>query len=242
MACEDAKRQLCELAATRLEVEPAALEVSGGRIFVADAAERFIEIQDLFVVEMLAGKRPLDVEIIGKATWEVVASPHNPDTGQGEQPMAYLGHGAQAAEVEVNVETGQVRVLQFASAIDVGKAMNPQGVEMQNFGGACMGIGIALHEDMRFDAGGRMTNANFIDYKIPAATQMPLSEYMKSIIVEVPHQHGPYGAKGAGEIVVVPTSPAIGNAIYDAIGVRLWEQPLTPEKVVKAWQEKQAGG
>ena len=63
---------------------------------------------------------------------------------------------------------------------------------------------------------------------------------MPSIIVEVPHQHGPYGAKGAGEIVVVPTSPAIGNAIYNAIGVRIWDQPLTPEKVVKAWKEKGA--
>ena len=105
-----------------------------------------------------------------------------------------------------------------------------------------MGIGIALHENMCFDEGGRMTNANFMDYKIPTVVEMPLSEYMKSIIVEVPHQHGPYGAKGAGEIVVVPTSPAIGNAIHDAIGVRLWEQPLTPEKILRAWKEKQAAG
>ncbi len=242
MACEDAKRQMCALAASRLEVEPDALKVYQGRIFAVENPAQCIEIQDLFVVEMLAGKRPVDVEIIGRATWEVSASPYDPNTGQGEQPMAYLGHGAQAAEVEVNVETGQVRVLQFASAIDVGKAMNPQGVEMQNFGGACMGIGIALHEDMYFDEGGRMKNANFVDYKIPSVAEMPLHEYMKSIIVEVPHQHGPYGAKGAGEIVVVPTSPALGNAIHDAIGVRLFEQPLTPEKVVQAWKEKQAGG
>ena len=81
-----------------------------------------------------------------------------------------------------------------------------------------------------------------MDYKIPSIVEMPLKEYMESIIVEVPHQHGPYGAKGAGEIVVVPTSPAIGNAIYDAIGVRIWDQPLTPEKVVKAWKEKSASG
>ena len=240
LACDDAKRQMRELAAPKLEIEPDDLDVSGGRIFVKGSPDQFIEVEDLFVEEMLAGKRPADVEVIGKATWEVSASPHDPNTGQAEHPMAYMGHGAQAAEVEVNVETGQVRVLQFASAIDVGKAMNPQGVEMQNFGGACMGIGIALHEDMRFDENGRMANANLMDYKMPSFVEMPLSEYMKSIIVEVPHQEGPYGAKGAGEIVVVPTSPALGNAIYDAIGVRIWDQPLTPEKIVKAWKEKGA--
>ncbi|MCZ6679951.1 MAG: xanthine dehydrogenase family protein molybdopterin-binding subunit [Candidatus Poribacteria bacterium] len=240
LSCNDAKRQMRELAAPKLEINPDDLDVSGGRIFVKGSPDRFIAVEDLFVVEMLAGKRPADAEVIGKGTWEVTASPHDPNTGQAEHPMAYMGHGAQGAEVEVNVETGQVRVLQFASAIDVGKAMNPQGVEMQNFGGACMGIGIALHEDMRFDENGQMTNANFVDYKIPTAVEMPLSKYMKSIIVEVPHQEGPYGAKGAGEIVVVPTSPALGNAIYNAVGVRIWAQPLTPEKIVKAWKEKQA--
>ena len=240
MSCTDAKRQMRELAAAKLEIAAEDLDVHNGHIFVKGSPDRFIEVEDLFVVEMLAGKRPADVDVIGKATWEVTASPHDPNTGQGEHPMAYMGHGAQAAEVEVNVETGQVRVRRFVSAIDVGKAMNPQGVEMQNFGGTCMGIGIALHEDMHFDENGQMTNANFEDYKIPTAVEMPLSEYMKSIIVEVPHQEGPYGAKGAGEIVVVPTSPAIGNAIYDAIGVRIWAQPLVPEKVIKAWKEKQA--
>ena len=242
MACDDAKRQIRELAAPKLEADPDDLDVSGGRIFVKGSPEQSIEVEDLFVVEMLAGKRPADVEVIGKATWEVSASPHDPNTGQGEEPMAYMGHGAQAAEVEINVETGQVRIRKFVSAIDVGKAMNPQGVEMQNYGGGCMGIGIALHEDMCFDASGEMTNASLMDYKIPSIIEMPLKEYMESIIVEVPHQHGPYGAKGAGEIVVVPTSPAIGNAIYDAIGVRIWDQPLTPEKVVKAWKEKTASG
>ncbi|MBI4553137.1 MAG: xanthine dehydrogenase family protein molybdopterin-binding subunit [Candidatus Latescibacteria bacterium] len=242
LACADATRQMRQEAAPQLGVDPDKLDVSGGRIFVKENPARFIEVGDLFVVEMLAGKRPAAVEIFGKATWEVSASPHDPNTGQGEHPMAYMGHGAQAAEVEVNVETGQVRVLKFVSAIDVGKAMNPQGVEMQNFGGACMGIGIALHEEMCFDEKGRMTNSNLEAYKIPTIIEMPRSESMQSIIVEVPHQQGPYGAKGAGEIVVVPTSPALGNAVYDAIGVRIWDLPLTPEKIVKVWQAKQREG
>ena len=165
--------------------------------------------------------------------------PGNYPTARRLRPLRSLIEDRTIAEKSIDLILSRY-LLQFASAIDVGKAMNPQGVEMQNFGGACMGIGIALHEDMRFDENGRMANANLMDYKMPSFVEMPLSEYMKSIIVEVPHQEGPYGAKGAGEIVVVPTSPALGNAIYDAIGVRIWDQPLTPEKIVKAWKEKGA--
>lgn len=245
-ACADAKRQMFELAAKRLsekfgkKVTPRSLTTSGGKIYQKRNKQISMDISDLFVVEMLAGKRPADVEIIGKFTWVVNAIPADPNVGQSEQPMAYMGHGAQACEVDVNVETGEVRVVRFVSAIDVGKAMNPQGVEMQNFGGVIMGIGIALHEELCFD-GGRMTNANFMDYKIPSIMEVPLERYMKSIIVEVPHGKGPYGAKGAGEIVIVPTLPALGNAIYNAIGVRIWDSPITPEKVMRALKEAGKG-
>lgn len=237
MACDDAKRQIFERAAKKLEADSDDLETRGGKIYVKGAPDRAIDISDLFDIAILAGKYADGGELLGKATFVQPAVPADPENGQSERPMAYMGHGAQAAEVEVNVETGQVKILKFVSAIDVGKAMNPQGIEMQNHGGMSMGIGIAIHEELVFD-GGRITNPSYLDYKIPSICEMPLAEYVKSIIVEQPHREGPYGAKGAGEIVIVPTAPAIGNAIYNAIGVRIYDLPITPDKIVKALREK----
>ncbi len=232
-ACDDAKRIMFERAAPRLGAGDHELSVGAGFIFVTAEPDRRIPIGELFVSEMLAGKRSEGHEIIGKGLWVVEAVAPDPNFGQSEKPMAYMGHGAQACEVDVNVETGQVVVHKFVSVIDVGKAMNPQGVEMQNLGGVIMGLGIACLEELCFD-GGTMTNANSMDYKIPGFCEVPLERHMTSVIVEQPHQHGPYGAKGAGEIVIVPTLPAIGNAVYDAIGVRIFDSPLTPEKILRA--------
>jgi xanthine dehydrogenase molybdenum-binding subunit len=137
-------------------------------------------------------------------------------------------------EVEVDRETGQVKILNYIAAHDVGKAINPMLLEGQIYGGGLMGIGYALGETMIYEKG-RLKNGNFLDYKMPTAKDVPP---VQAVIVETDEQAGPFGAKGIGEPGLVPTAPAIANAIYDAVGVRIRELPITPEKVLRALQEK----
>ena len=141
--------------------------------------------------------------------------------------------GAQAAEVEVDIETGKVRVIRGASAHDMGHAIHPQNAEGQIEGGFVQGLGYALTEEIAFD-GGKVINPSFADYKIPMAMDVPP---ITSIIVEAYDETGPYGAKGLGEPGLVGVAPAIANAIFDAIGVRIKELPMTPEKVLNALKE-----
>jgi xanthine dehydrogenase molybdenum-binding subunit len=148
--------------------------------------------------------------------------------------MAGYIFAAQAAEVEVDVETGKVRVIHCASAHDVGHAIHPQNVEGQIEGGVVQGLGYALTEEMVFD-GGKVINPSFADYKIPNAKDVPS---ITPIIVEAHDDTGPYGAKGLGEPGLVGVAPAIANAIYDAIGVRMKDLPMTPEKVLDAIKGK----
>ncbi len=146
---------------------------------------------------------------------------------------------AQFAEVEVDIETGQVRVLHFVTAVDCGVAIHPRLAAGQAEGAVAQGLGYALIEEMVFDAQGRMLNPNFLDYKILSAADMPA---MQTILVETEEPLGPYGAKSIGEIAINGPAPAIANAIYDAIGVRLRQLPMRPEDVLRALRARQAEG
>ena len=139
-----------------------------------------------------------------------------------------------AAEVEVDVETGIVKVLKIAAAHDVGRVINPQLCEQQIEGSVVMGISNTLMEEFKMDKG-RVLNNTLADYKL--ATMMDLPEIVP-IMVEAGHPEGPFGAKGAGEPAVAPTAPAIANAIFDAIGVRIKELPITPEKIRAALKNR----
>jgi CO/xanthine dehydrogenase Mo-binding subunit len=147
---------------------------------------------------------------------------------------AYI-FGAQAVEVEVDVETGQVTLLNAVAAHDMGQAININGVEGQIEGGFVQALGMALSEAVAFDKTGRITNPNFTDYKIPAAADVPP---LTPIIVEAYDETGPFGAKGLGEGVIMGAAPAIANAIYDAVGVRLTDLPMTPERLLAALEKK----
>jgi CO/xanthine dehydrogenase Mo-binding subunit len=147
-------------------------------------------------------------------------------------------YGAQGAEVEVDRDTGRVRVLKLVAAHDVGRALNPATTAGQIEGGVVHGASIALFEQVLMD-GGRITNPNLHDYKL--ATAMDLPEVVP-IIVEAPHKDGPYGAKGVGEPVLSPTAAAIASAVHNATGVRIYDLPLTPEQVFNAIQHAPAGG
>jgi len=141
--------------------------------------------------------------------------------------------GAQVAEVEVDRETGHVRVEQIYTAHDCGVPINRMAVEGQLEGSIHMGLGYALTEELVMD-GGRTLNTSFLDYKIPAAQDMPPS---RSTEVETFEPEGPFGAKEAGEGLVSPTAPAIAEAVHDAVGVRFNELPITPIRVLKGLGE-----
>ncbi len=131
--------------------------------------------------------------------------------------------------LEVDRETGRMKVKKVALAVDVGKAINPSLIEGQITGGIVQGLATVLYEDMRFGEDGRLLNANFTDYKIPTAHDIP--EETIPIIIEVAQPDGPFGARGVGEHTMIPAAPIIGNAIKDALGVRITSMPITAEKV-----------
>jgi CO/xanthine dehydrogenase Mo-binding subunit len=138
------------------------------------------------------------------------------------------GFSTQFCDVEVDPETGKVTILRYVAAQDVGKAIHPSYVEGQIQGGVAQGIGWALNEEYIYDAKGRLDNAGFLDYRVPVAPDLPMIE---TILVEVPNPNHPYGAKGVGEVNIVPPMAAIANAIHNAIGLRLTELPMSPPKV-----------
>jgi CO/xanthine dehydrogenase Mo-binding subunit len=138
--------------------------------------------------------------------------------------------GCQVAEVEVDTITGEVQVLGIWAAHDVGRAVNPRGVEAQIEGGIVQALGQGLMEDYRTTEG-RTTTPNLAKYILPTSLDVPR---VTSVIIEDPDPIGPLGVKGIGEPAMIPTIPAIMNAIYDAVGVRITSLPATPEKVLEA--------
>lgn len=169
--------------------------------------------------------------VIGNGWYDPPTKLVDKDTYKGNISAAY-GFGAQAVEVEVDIETGKVRVVKIIAAHDVGRAINPMYVEGQIEGGAQMGVGYALTEELQVREG-RILNPTFLDYRVPTALDMPPIE---SVIVETLDPEGPFGAKGVGEMGGTPTAPAIANAIFNATGVRMYQVPMTAERVLRALQ------
>jgi CO/xanthine dehydrogenase Mo-binding subunit len=158
------------------------------------------------------------------------ASPDH-DTGQTANATPFWMVGGTGAEIEVDTETGKIRVLRLVNAADLGNPINPRIVDTQLSGGAVMQLGFTLTEAMEFEHG-QLRNPSFADYKIPGMRDMPLR--MENEAVESIEQSGPFGAKGVGESATFGVSPAIANALHDAVGVRLTELPLTAEAVYRA--------
>lgn len=152
------------------------------------------------------------------------------DKGKGNMSATYA-YGTQGVEVEVDTETGEVKILHMVAAHDVGKILNPQALKGQMYGALAQGIGYALYEQVLSEEG-RIMNPNFRDYKIPTIHEMDFPIDLE--FIETDDSFGPFGAKGVGEPGLVPTAPAIANAIYNAVGVRIRDLPITPEKVLNA--------
>jgi CO/xanthine dehydrogenase Mo-binding subunit len=135
----------------------------------------------------------------------------------------------QAVEVEVDIETGAVRVVDLVAADDVGRPLNPMAVEGQIAGAIAQGMGYAMYEELVRDRG-RLLNGNLADYTVPTAASLVTP---RTILVDSVEPNGPFGAKGGSEAPISPTAGAIANAVYDAVGVRITSLPITPEKILR---------
>ena len=148
------------------------------------------------------------------------------------------GFATHVVDVEVDPDTGKVTILRYTAVQDVGKAIHPSYVEGQIQGGTVQGIGWGLNEEYVYNERGEMTNASFLDYRMPTCLDLPMID---TVMVEVPNPGHPYGVRGVGEVPIVPPPAALANAIWRAIGVRMFELPMSPPRVVKALQAKQGG-
>lgn len=172
--------------------------------------------------------------LLGRGNYNPPTTPVDFRTGEGSVSASY-SYEAQIVEVEVDKETGRVKILKMYDAHDVGKAINPMALEGQIEGSMVLGIGYTFYEDLIIKEG-KVINPNFSKYRIPRASGTPP---IQTIIVETNDPQGPFGAKGMGEASLLPTAAAFANAIYDAVGVRIKDLPITPEKLLKAIKEKQ---
>jgi 4-hydroxybenzoyl-CoA reductase alpha subunit len=230
LAALDARRQILETAAAMLETDPERLVTESGRIHVEGMPEQGISLEK--VVRHRHFRTGGQV-VIGQGWYDPPTQLVDKDTYKGNISAAY-GFGAQAVEVEVDLETGQVRPLRIVAAHDIGRAINPMAVEGQIEGGIHMGLGYALTEEVLVKEG-RVGNPNFMDYRLHTAADMPQIE---TIIVETDDPEGPFGAKGVGEMGANAIAAAVANAVYDAVGVRITSLPITGEKVLRALAKK----
>ena len=230
-AAREAKGEIFQIAAEMFETSPSQLEAREGKIYVKGEPERhlpFAKVAEACVLRR--GGAP----IVGTGFWVPDTVLPDPVTKYGNISPAYP-FACQIAEVEVDRETGNVTVVNYTAAHDVGQAVNPVAIEGQIEGGVTQGIGWALMENMVVDQG-RVLNPNFRDYVMPGPLDIPP---IQSILVEPIDPNGPFGAKGIGEPALNPSPAAVANAIYDAIGIRFTELPITPEKILKALKECQ---
>ncbi|OGL58839.1 MAG: hypothetical protein A3J27_01815 [Candidatus Tectomicrobia bacterium RIFCSPLOWO2_12_FULL_69_37] len=224
-AVAKAKGFLLRKAAQMIEAAEEDLEIADGKIAVKGAPDRCRTLPEVALKCHRDGEIP-----IAEGAYNPPGLHLDKTTGQGKPYDCYV-FAAHAAEVEVDMDTGECRVLQLAAAHDVGRAVNPMNVEGQIEGGSLQGYGFGMLERIRYK-GGIAQNPNLHDYLIPTALDGPAR--MKPIIVETEEPTGPFGAKGVAEPALNPTTPAILNAIYDAVGARITDLPATPEAVLRA--------
>jgi CO/xanthine dehydrogenase Mo-binding subunit len=227
-ACEKAIGDLRQLAANHHGVGIDEVQFSPGEVTVSGARQSISDVlRDVF----------------GSVPGEVIATGSQRGEGSADHPLggaaAFYEFSCTASEVAVDLETGDIELVKHITVADVGKAINPQHVEMQDEGAAVMGLGHTLMEHLILDDHGRITNLGALDYRIPTFKDLP--ETMTSVLVENGDGPGPGGAKGSGEGGLLATSPAIAAAISQATGVVIRDLPLTPERVWQAMHGNDQG-
>ncbi|WP_312038917.1 xanthine dehydrogenase family protein molybdopterin-binding subunit [Desulfosporosinus shakirovi] len=229
LAAQEAKKVVLEEAKEMFGVEKNQVIIRDRRVFVKGQEENYKSLE-----EVIGGCRRKGKMTIGHGWFNPDTTGLDGETGAGS-PYDTYAFATQIVEVEVDTETGQVEVLQIIAAHDVGRAINPLQVEGQIEGGSTMGLGLALYEEVKV-LDGKIKTPSFATYLIPTSMDVPT---MHPLIVEEPAESGPFGAKGVGEPALIPTSAAIANAVFNAVGIRITELPITPEKVLDQLAENQ---
>jgi CO/xanthine dehydrogenase Mo-binding subunit len=232
-AALDARKQILDLVSQAWGEDAENLDIKDG-VVISYKSEESISLKDIVVygIPKPGFKGWIGGPIVGRGSFmPTYVTGLDKETGQGERAVVHYTTGAQAVEVEVDLDTGKVDVIKAVAAFDVGKAINPDMVRAQMEGGFVQGMSTAFFESLKLKDG-FLTNPSFVDYRIATSSDIPVK--METIIVEVPQDDGPWGARGIGEHAMVPTIPAIANAIYDAVGVRVFDPPYSAEKVYLA--------
>ncbi len=223
LAARDARQQILEMVAQAWNENIDDLDIIDGKV-ISYKTEESISLKNIVIygIPLPNDAGWIGGPVLGRGSFmPSYVTGLDPETGQGPRAVVHYTVGAQAVEVEVDMDTGKVEVLRGAAAFDVGKAINPDMVKAQMEGGFVQGMSTALFE-----------SSSFVDYRIATSTDAPKD--IQTIIVEVPQDDGPWGARGIGEHAMVPTVPAIANAIFDAIGIRVGTPPYSSEKVYLA--------
>lgn len=212
-AAGEARKRILRLASEKLEASPEDLELADEKVSVVGTPEQSVTLAELAGDAMGTNEGPISGQ------WVLGRIP------------TYPSYSADIAVVEVDPETGKIKLLDLVAAQDVGRALNPMLVEGQMEGGAVQSIAYGMMEGYAYDEQARVMNPHLLDYAIPTIMDIP---HITSIMVEEPAAHGPYGGKGVGEPPIIPGAAAIVNAVADAIGVRVTDIPLTPQRIVAA--------
>lgn len=220
LAAQDAHKQILAIAASEMEARPDDLEVADGKVRIKGTPQRSLPLSDILKKSMAFGAK------------------YAPVFGNGSipSPKGSPGFAAHLAKVRVDRETGAAQLLDYVVIQDVGFPINPAAVEGQMRGGAVQGIGWGLLEAMTYDEHGTLVNGTLSDYPLPKAADVPP---MDVVMVQVPSEVGPFGAKGVGEPPVIPGGAAIADAIADACGMRLDVLPITPQMIASAMRKSQ---
>jgi CO/xanthine dehydrogenase Mo-binding subunit len=226
LAAQDIVRQLKQIVVSEYGVPEDRVSFADGRIRLPEAQLDYAEV--MFKRFGMQGGT-----LVGEG--QVKTSVKNEFGEKSTSAFWFLAAGG--AEVEVDIDTGKFKLVKYAAAVDVGKALNPLGCRQQLAGAAITGIGQAMFEEIAYD-NGQLINPNLVDYVLPSLGDMP--PVIDPICVEVPDPNGPFGAKGIGESALIPVAPAIANAIYDAVGVRIKDLPIKAEKIYLGLQQSKS--
>ncbi len=234
MAAIDAKNQILELASDMMEAAAEDMDIREGKVFAKTDPSRTVTVQ-----EVIQGFFGMDGgNILGRGVLKTKGGKLDRETGLAVEELTtvYWFPAGGACEVEVDTETGEVHIRKFVNTVDVGSALNPKSCVQQVAGSSMMALGQTFYESLNFD-NGQPLNPHFLDYILPSFEEIP--DVMENRLLETAVKDGPFGARGTGETSITPPSPAVANAVYDAIGVRIHDLPITPEKVLRALRERE---
>jgi carbon-monoxide dehydrogenase large subunit len=239
LAAEDALEQIRTAAAQVFGVLPDSLETRDAKVYPRGQEHRSIPYSKFGIGYRLPNGAAVNPPIVGRGSFvpKGLTFP-DPATGQGNMAASWT-FGCQGAEVEIDLDTGQIFVLRLISAQDAGRIVNPDAARGQVEGAMIMALGATLMEKLHFDPQGRILNPNLVDYRIITTSDTP---QMEVIFIETEDASGPFGARGLGEHGIVAIPAAIANALADALGVEFREIPITSEMVFKALEAIREGG